>query len=327
MKPYVAVTDSPAGADISIERSVLAEARVEKVSWTDIQSLTAALADADAIMCMHAPIRQPVIACLRRCKVIARFGTGLDNIDREAAATAGIPVVGVQDYCTQEVANHTVALLLAWNRKILDYHRFVSEKRWNQRELTTGNWGCGPVTRLSSQTLGLVGFGYIGRAVARRAVALGMTVLAWSRNPDAGVATQLGVVLVGKEELLSRSDYVSLHVPFTPETRHFINEKTIRLMKPGAVLINTSRGALVDEASLASALQERHLSGALLDVYEKAPLPEEHPFRNLENLILTPHVSFYSEDALLDLRRLTAEAVLAHLSGSTLLKAHAHRGH
>ena len=311
---FVAVTDSPAGADVSIERSVLTDMRVEKVDWQDGASLSNAVHNADAIMCMHAHFNENVIRSLQRCKVITRFGTGLDNIDLKAAQEAGIPVAGVNDYCTQEVANHTFALLLAWNRKIPDYHQFVSQKRWNEREQTTGNWGCGPLTRLSGQTLGLLGFGYIGRAVAARARAFGMTVLAYSRRPDASIARQLGVDLPSREALLRRSDYVSLHMPLTEETHHFINAETINLMKPGAVLINTSRGGLVDENALAEALRTGRLGGALLDVYEQAPLPVAHPFRTLTNVILTPHVAFYSEESILELRRLTAKAVLRHLS-------------
>jgi phosphoglycerate dehydrogenase-like enzyme len=141
-----------------------------------------------------------------------------------------------------------------------------------------------------------------------------MTVLAYSRHPDRSIANELGVELPSLEELLRRSDYVSLHLPLTAETRHFINAQTISLMKPGAVLINTSRGGLVDENALFEALRTGRLGGALLDVYEHAPLPVEHPFRTLPNVIFTPHVAFYSEESIQELRRLTAEAVLRHLS-------------
>lgn len=311
---FVAVTDSPAGEDLSIEKSVLANMRVEKVDWHDEASLIEAVHDADAIMCMHAPFNEAVIQSMQRCKVITRFGTGLDNIDRKAAEAAGIPVVGLHDYCTEEVANHTLAMLLAWNRKILEYHQFVDQKRWNEQEQTTGIWGCGPISRLSGQTLGILGFGCIGRAVAQRAVGFGMTVLAYRSPPDPSFAKELGVGLPGLEALLGQSDYVSLHMPLTDETRHFINAETINLMKPGAVLINTSRGGLVDENALVEALGAGRLGAALLDVYEHAPLPVDHPFRTLTNVIFTPHVGFYSEGAIQELRRLTAEAVLGHLS-------------
>lgn len=313
MTYFVAVTDSPAGGDLTIERSVLADMRVEPVAAHDQANLIAAVRDADAIMCMHASIDDAVIRSLRRCRVIVRFGTGLDNIDQRAAAQAGVPVIGIHDYCTEDVADHTMALLLCWNRKILDYHRFVVEQRWNERTLTTGNWGCGPLTRLSDQTLGLLGFGHIGRAVAQRARAFGMKVIAYSRSPDPAAASRLGVDLASRDAVLAAADYLSLHLPLTAETRHFIDSDTINRMKSGAVVINTARGGLVDEAALAQALRAGHLSGALLDVYQQAPLPREHPLRALPNVILSPHVAFYSEQSLRDLRRLAATAVLEHL--------------
>ncbi len=314
MAYFVAVTDSPAGDDLTIERSVLAGMRVEKISWKDRESLVEAVREADAILCMHAPFDEQVIGSLSRCRVIARFGTGLDNINRRAAESANIHVAGVADYCTEEVANHTMALLLAWNRKILHCHAFVLEKRWNERSLTTGNWGCAPIPRLSSQTLGLLGLGRIGQAVAKRALAFGMKVLASARHPERARVEFPRVEWTSREDLLRRSDYVSLHVPLSEETRQTINVETIATMKPGAVLINTSRGGLVDEDALVAALRSGHLGGALLDVFKTAPLPVDHPFRQLKNVILTPHVAFYSDDALLDLRRLAAEAVKAHLS-------------
>lgn len=313
MDHFVAVTDSPAGDDLSTERCVLAGVRVDKVAWHDESSLSAAVQNASAIMCMHAPLTRNVIHSLSHCRVIARFGTGLDNIDLPAAKAVGIPVIGVPGYCTSEVADHTMALLLAWNRKIPQYHRFVRENHWNESRQTTGNRTCGPVTRLSLQTLGILGFGRIGRAFAKRALAFEMRVLVHTRHPDTDVATRLGVEFSDLEDLLRRSDYVSLHLPLNGDTKHLMNADTLRLMKSSAVLINTSRGGLVDENALAHALREGSLGGALLDVFERAPLPANHPFRTTKNLILTPHVAFYSEDSLMELRRRTAEAVLSHL--------------
>ncbi len=314
MSYFVAVTDSPVAKDLSIERSVLSGIRVEKVSWQDEVSLIEALSEADGVLCMHAPMTARVVHRLPRCRVIATFGTGLDNIDVDAARAEGIFVSGVSDYCTEEVANHTIALILAWNRKLFRAYRFVMEKRWNERTLTTGNWGFVPIHRLSEQTLGLIGFGFISRAVASRAIALDMQVVAYARHPDQNLADRLGVRLVGLEELLQQSDYVSLHTPLTEKTRHFMNAERIGSMKPGAVLVNTARGALVDDEELLSALRSKRLGGALLDVYQKAPLPIDHPFRDLENVILTPHVAFYSDGALNALRRLAAEVVRDQLT-------------
>jgi D-3-phosphoglycerate dehydrogenase / 2-oxoglutarate reductase len=314
MTRFVAVTDSPAGDELDIECSVLVGMRVERVATSSHAELIPALKEADAVLCMHTPIDRTVIGALQRCKVIVRFGTGLDNIDRNAAAEAGIPVVGVHDYCTHEVADHTLALLLNWNRKIRDYHQFVVSKRWNERSQTTGNWGCGPLSRLAGQSLGLIGFGRIGQAVALRARAFGMHVLAWSRHPGHAVAEELNVELTERNDLLHRSDVASLHVPLSDETYHLMDAKALELMRPGAVLINTARGALVDEDALVQALHSGHVGGALLDVYEHAPLPANHPLRSFSNVIFTPHVAFYSEDALAELRRKAAEAVLQYLT-------------
>jgi D-3-phosphoglycerate dehydrogenase / 2-oxoglutarate reductase len=313
MDHFVAVTDSPAGDDLSTERSVLSGMRVEKVAWHDEVSLSAAIRNADAVMCMHAPISRSVLQSLSRCRLIARFGTGLDNIDLGAAKAVGIPVVGIDGYCTKEVADHAMALLLSWHRKVAEHHRFVLENRWAESGHTTGNGSCGILTRLSKQTVGILGFGQIGQAFARRALAFEMKVLVHSRHPDQETATQLGVECTDLDDLLRRADYVSLHIPLTNGTRHIMNKETINFMKSGAVLINTSRGGLVDENALARALREGRLGGALLDVFEHSPLPSDHAFLTLKNVILTPHVSFYSEDSLIELRRRTAEAVLNYL--------------
>jgi D-3-phosphoglycerate dehydrogenase len=313
MDHFVAVTDSPAGDDLSTERSVLSGIRVEKVAWHDELSLSAAIRNADAVMCMHAPISRSVLQSLSRCRLIARFGTGLDNIDLGVAKTVGIPVVGINGYCTKEVADHAMALLLSWHRKVAEHHQFVLENRWAESGHTTGNGSCGILTRLSEQTVGILGFGQIGQAFARRALAFEMKVLVHSRHPDQEVATQLGVECTDLDDLLRRADYVSLHIPLTNDTRHIMNKETVNFMKSGAVLINTSRGGLVDENALAHALREGRLGGALLDVFEHSPLPSDHAFLALKNVILTPHVSFYSEDSLIELRRRTAEVVLNYL--------------
>lgn len=313
MSPFVAMTDSPAGDDLSIERSVLRDVRVERVPWHDAESLSNALGDCDAVLCMHAPMNQSVIARLHRCRAIVRYGTGLDNIDRGAASAAGIPVAGVQDYCTEEVANHVFALLLAWNRRVPQYDHMVREKIWNQRSATTGNWAF-PLERLSNQTLGLFGFGFTARAVARRARAFGMPVISCSRSLSIEEASRHGVKAVSMGELLESSDYLSLHLPLNEHTRRLINHDALARMKPGAVLINTARGGIVDAAALVEALETGHLGGALLDVYDKAPMPPDHPLRASKNVIFTPHIAFYSEGSLAELRRRAAEEVLRHLS-------------
>jgi D-3-phosphoglycerate dehydrogenase len=324
MTAYVAITDSPAGEDLAIEREVLASMRVEKVQWSNAADLQRALADCDAVLCMHAPMNCEVIQSLARCRAIVRYGTGLDNIDLRAAANAEIPVAGVSDYCTEEVANHTVALLLAWNRRILEYSDMVSTGMWNRRRNTTGNWGY-RLERLGGATLGLLGFGHIGKAVAARVCALGMKVIAHSPSLKPADSARYGVEAVDRATLLARSDYLSLHLPLTSETAGVIGREALGALKPGCVLINTARGGLVDEEALVDALQNGRLAGALLDVYKCAPLPPEHPIRQCVNVILTPHVAFYSEGALNELRRRAAEQVRTFLSGERV-KTHAYLG-
>lgn len=314
MAQFVAVTDSPTGGDLSVEKEVLAGLTVEEVTWNELESLTAAIRHADAILCMHAPLTDRVIRSLVSCKVIVRYGTGLDNIDRVSASAMNIPVFGVDDYCTQEVANHAMAFVLSWNRKLFQYDDFVRSGRWRESAKTTGASGCGPVTRLSGQVLGIVGFGRIARALASRALSFGMKVLVNSRHRDAALAKQMHIEFVDLDDLLQSSDFVSLNVPLVPETQRFINAEKISLMKPTAVLMNTARGKLVDEVALAEALRSGRLGGAMLDVYEHAPVAPNHPFVGLKNVILTPHVAFYSEEALTELRRRAADVVRLHLT-------------
>jgi D-3-phosphoglycerate dehydrogenase len=308
MAYHVAVTDSPAGEDLSIERQVLTGMQVEKIRWSGVADLAGALATSDAVLCMHAPLNRAVLEELSRCRAIVRYGTGLDNIDLKAAATAGIPVAGVHDYCTEEVANHTIALVLAWNRRLLEYHEMVRSGMWNQRHNTTGNWGY-RLERLVGATLGLLGFGHIGKAVALRARALGLKVLAHAPSLCAPDAERHQVEAVERAALLARSDFLSLHLPLNTTTARTIDRDALAGIKPGCVLVNTARGGLIDEAALVEALETGRLGGALLDVYQSAPLPPDSPLRRCRNVILTPHVAFYSEGALAELRRRAAERV------------------
>jgi D-3-phosphoglycerate dehydrogenase len=315
MEYFVAVTDSPAGNDLSIEREVLAGNRVEKLQWLDAADLRHQLRKCDGVLCMHAPLSRSVMGAMECCRAIVRYGTGLDNIDVDAAAGFGIAVAGIRDYCVEEVANHTIALLLAWNRRLFEYQNMVRKGMWNSRQATTGNWGY-RLERLSDRTLGLLGFGHIGRAVAERARALGMLVLAHSPSLKVSEASGFGVRSVERDVLFAESDFLSLHLPLDSTTRQIINGEVFGTMKPGAVLINTSRGGLVDEMALVEALQSGRLAGALLDVYQCAPLPLDHPLRKCDNTILTPHVAFYSEGTLAELRRRAADELRRRLASN-----------
>ncbi|HVW01656.1 MAG TPA: C-terminal binding protein [Planctomycetaceae bacterium] len=275
-----------------IEREVLAQADIELIGieGQEPDEIVSAARDADALMVISSRVPGTVIDELRKCRVIARMGAGTDKIDIAAATRRGIVVTNVPDFCINEQAEHTLMLLLAFERKLPYMTDAMRRGFWTARSHPE-------VHRVAGQTLGLIGFGASAQAVAQRAAAFGLRVVACVRNPEkyATVAKQRGVQLVSFDELLATSDYISLHVPLTPETRGMLDANRIRQMKPTAVLINTARGALVDESALTVALQERKIRGAALDVFEQIDVfaepgdPPAHPLLELDNVILTPH--------------------------------------
>lgn len=310
MSRYRVVITDNTFAPIEVERAILAPLGCEVLfepSLTET-AVVALAAEADAIICDAAPITATVLAQTPRVRVISEYGIGYDNIDVAAATARGIWVTNVPGYCTAEVADHTLALLLALVRRLpaLDAH------------VRAGGWGAtsvGPIRRLSRQTIGLVGFGPIARAVASRALAFGLTVVAWSPHLTAAVATAAGVARVELDELFQRADVISLHVPATPTTRQLVDARRLALTRGGAYLINTGRGSLIETAALVEALQAGHLAGAALDVFDPEPLEPESPLRRLPNVLLTPHAAFYSEEAMADLQVAAARNVAAVLAG------------
>jgi D-3-phosphoglycerate dehydrogenase / 2-oxoglutarate reductase len=264
--------------------------------------------DCDALLNTYAgPITAEVMARMGKCRIIARYGIGVDTIDLDAATRAGIIVTNNPTYCIEEVAEHTMALVLACVRKVAVYDRLVRGRRW---ELPPGK----PMFRLSGRTLGLVGFGHIARQVAARAAAFGMRVLfADPYVQDAKLDTP------GKKmalhELLAESDFVSLHPPLTPETRKMINDDALSRMKSTAFLINCSRGPIVDTDALCRALDAKKIAGCALDTTDPEPLPDPHPLRGRDNVIITPHVAWYSEQALVGLQAGAPNEVRRVLSG------------
>lgn len=264
--------------------------------------------DADAMFVTYARITSDVIAGLNKCKVIGRFGIGTDNIDLKAAAAAGIAVTYAPVYCLEEVSDHTMALLLALVRKIPFSTAMVSAGRWEMPAVV-------PIRRLKGRTLGLIGIGNIAQAVIRKAQAFGIETIAFDPYaPDSLFAAQK-TEKVSLDDLYARADFVSVHAPLTPETEKMINADAFAKMKPEAVLINTSRGPLVDIDALAKALDAGEIAGAGLDVLPQEPPPAGNPLAGRENVILTPHTGFYSEDALLDLQTTVATDVASVLAG------------
>lgn len=266
--------------------------------------------DANGLMVTFAQITAGLIDGMERCKSIGRFGIGVDNIDLDAATKAGIQVTYVPDYCVDEVSDHALTLLLSLARKIPLANKLVQSGRWNAADLA-------PVYRIRGRTLGLAGLGRIPQTLAPKAQALGLTVIAADPFVPAEVAAALDVELVDFDTLLARSDYISIHAPLTDETHHMFNADAFGKMKPGALLINTSRGPLVDEDALAAALDAGEIGGAALDVVVTEPPAADFPLLGRGNVILTPHAAFYSVDALIDLQTKAAEDVVAVLSGET----------
>jgi D-3-phosphoglycerate dehydrogenase len=258
-------------------------------------------ADCDALLNTYAgPITAEVMAAMPKCKIIARYGIGVDTIDLDAATAAGIIVTNNPTYCIEEVAEHTLALLLACARKVPFYDRMVRGGRW---VVPPGK----PIFRLAGQTLGLVGFGRIGRQVATRAEAFGMRILFF--DPYVKAST-------GLEALLAASDFVSLHPPLTQETRRLIGEAELRQMKRTAYLVNCARGPVVDTDALVRALDAGIIAGCALDTTDPEPLPDPHPLRGRENVILQPHVAWYSEEAMRGLQAGAPAEVRRVLSGA-----------
>lgn len=305
----ILVTDI-AWPDISIERRILGEIRAEPLLAPsgDEPTLVQAARGCSGVMTCWAKVTRAVIDACSGCRIVARFGIGLDNIDVAYCTSRQIPVTNVPDYCISEVADHTMALLLACARKVSYYDREIKSGKY---ALQTGY----PLHRMGGQVMGIVGLGRIGRAVARRAAAFGMKVMACSRSLKPEDALSAGVEAVSMEALLSASDFVSLHLPLTSQTRRIIGPQALSLMKPSAFLINTARGGLVDHAALLDALNAQRLRGAALDVTDPEPLPLSHPLLKHPGVILTPHAAFSSRESVDELRSRTAWEVVRVLNG------------
>lgn len=294
---------------VDLEREILQGL----ASLTPLQTKTpedfiAQAADCDALLNTYAgPISSDVIARMPKCKIIARYGIGVDTIDLEAATAAGIIVTNNPTYCLEEVAEHTMALLLGSARKIVLFDRLVRGSRW---ELPPGK----PIYRIAGSTLGLVGFGNIARLVAVRAAAFGMRVLYCDPFVKQGQFDMPGTK-VEFDQLLREADYVSLHAPLTANTRKMMDDAAFSKMKKTAVLINCARGPVVDSEALVRALDAKSIAGCALDTTDPEPLPNSHPLRERDNVIINPHAAWYSEQAMAGLQAGAPNEVRRVLSG------------
>ena len=301
----VLITDCDHPA-IDVERAILAGAGLSVVlkACRTPDEVIAAGTETQAIglLVQYAQISGDVLRALPACRAVGRYGVGLDTIDLATAAVLGVRVVNVPDYCTDEVADHALGLILALTRGIVALDRGVQRGVWDFRL-------AGRVRRPSSQRLGVVGLGRIGIALVHRARALGYEVVATDpRGP-----TEAGVTLVDLDELLRTSDIVTIHAPLDDTTSHIIDARALSLMRPNAILVNTSRGGLVDHDALVDALLAGRIAGAGLDVQEREPLAPDDPLIGLPNVVLTPHAAFYSEESLVEMKRKVSERLVAAL--------------
>ncbi len=293
------------------EEDVLKEidAEVEVHNLETEQEAIKVLRSADALLVNLYPLKGKAIKKLSQCRVISRYGVGYDNVDVEAATSAGIWVARVPDYSFEDVSDQALALLLGCIRKIPYKDRRIREGGWNLKDEQ-------PVHRIKGRTLGLIGYGAIGKTFHKKISGLGLArVLVYDPIIEHNIIREAGAEPVDFDTLLKESDYISIHVPLNDETRGMIGEKEIFRMKRDAILINTSRGQVLREKALYNALKEGRINSAGLDVFEKEPLPGDSPLRTLDNVILSDHTGFYSEESIVELKTKAARNVLEVLKG------------
>ncbi len=275
------------------------------------QQVIAAAKSADALLVQFAPITRAVIEQLSRCKVIVRYGVGIDNIDIEAARERGIIVCNIPDYCIDEVADHTFALAMALTRQISSIDAGVRRNLWS-------NTPPRPMLASRQMTFVTLGFGRIARAVLERAAACKFKVATCDPYLAEDASISIGIPNLSLDQALATADVLSLHVPLNEATRHIIGGRTLSLLKPTSLLVNTARGGLVDGVALADALDRGQLAGAGLDVFQEEPLPASHPLRACANVLLTSHVAWYSELSGLELQKMAAEEAIRALENQPL---------
>jgi D-3-phosphoglycerate dehydrogenase / 2-oxoglutarate reductase len=293
------------GENVDPERGVLGPLGIS-VSWPAAvpSAVEKQLKEADALLVNVTPVDASLLDRAPQCRVVVTYGVGYDHINLDEARRRRVVVANVPDYCTDEVADHTLALLLGLARQIVPGHELVRSGGWGVHEL-------GRVRRIRGRTLGLVGYGRTGRAVGERARSFGLRVIAY--DPQVSWGGEAVTMLASLPDLLRQADFVSLHAPLQKETAQLINDRTLAAMKPDSILINTSRGGLVDINALLRALDRGPLAGAGLDVF-----PEEPPaavLLNRPNLLLSPHSAYYSAEAIVELKQSAAQAVAVVLTG------------
>ena len=304
---HIDATESP----LELERVALAgiDCEIVSIAASTEGEIIEAIKEATVILNDHSPVTAAMVDQLENCKQIIRYGHGYDTVDVDACTEAGIIVTNIAGSTSEEVSNHALSLLLASARELKRLDLATTSGRWAEV------YSRSILNQIYGETAGIVGFGWIGRAMARKCKALGMNVLA--NDPYAGqhLAIEYGVEFVSKEQLLEHSDYVTLHVPHLDSSHHFIDAAALDRMKSTAYLINTSRGPVVDELALVSALQAEKIAGAGIDVYEQEPLSVDNPLLKMDNVICTPHVAGSSEIGWETIRRRAGEEAARVLRG------------
>jgi len=301
--------------DYSVESSILEQAGHTIVASKDKKpaaELIPLVASADAVITQFAPVNADVIAAMQKARVIVRYGIGVDNVDLEAARQSRIPVCNVPDYCIDEVADHTLAFLLGVTRQVVANSNFVHSGKWGLATPLDN------LKALKQMTVGVVGFGRIGREVVHRLLAFKAKVMVFDPVIPADQIRAMGAEPVTLRELLSQSDAITLHCPSTAETRGMLNSDSLAKTKPGVVIVNLARGDLVDPAALTESLKSGHVSAAALDVFSPEPIPADHPILKMDNVILASHIASASVPAVKKLRETAARLALMALQGEKL---------
>jgi len=291
------------------------DAEYVEISCKTESEIIKATADADAVFAPAEHFGREVIGHMRKCRLISVVGVGYDHVDIDAATEHGICVSNTPEYCTEEVSDQAMALLLACARKVVASVVRVKAGEWDSLVDARLQTEIRPMFRLRGQTLGIVGIGRIGRALVPKARGFGMRVIAYDPYLDPGVAREMMVDLVEFDRLLEEADFVSLHMPLTSETGHIFGLEQFKRMKPTAFLINVSRGGLVDEKALYAALTRGYIAGVGLDVTDPEPPTADNPLLKLENALVTPHTGYYSEQSLIDVLRQAEDEVFRVLGG------------
>jgi D-3-phosphoglycerate dehydrogenase len=309
MPPYTVILTDFGEADWDLETQVLRESGLDlnliRLETKAPEQLIPQVSSADALLVQWATINSSVIEAMPRCKVISRYGIGVDMIDLDAASQRGVIVANVHDYCIEEVSTQTIGFLIDLNRHTVRMNEHVRAGRWGSAPAPYG-----APRRLKGQTLGIIGMGNIGRVVAQKAGCLGLKLQAYDPYARPEALAGLDVELIGLEQLLRSSDYVSIHCPLVEETRKLIGAPQLAMMQPEAYLVNMARGPIVDQAALYQALASNSIAGAAVDVLEQEPPDPNDPLLQLPNLIITPHASSWSRESLVQLRRGTAQNVV-----------------